>query len=134
MFLDARAIVSLMSAEPTAPAYELALTETDHACTSILAAWEAIIILSRDDKFGVPFQEVETAVLEWLDSRAIALTESTSPRRTLSFAIEVAQKYGVGKRALSSLDCFHYAYAKTLDQPLLTLDRKLRGTDIATLP
>lgn len=39
-----------------------------------------------------------------------------------------------GKRSLSNFDCFHYAYAKASDDPLLTLDRKLRQTDVKTLP
>jgi ribonuclease VapC len=134
MFLDACAIVSMITAEPTAPAYENALADVDEASTSILAAWEAIVILSRSDKLNVPFQEAEVVVLDWLDARAIPLREPASPRRVLALATEVAQKHGVGKRALSSLDCFHYAYAKALDQPLLTLDRRLRQTDVAALP
>jgi ribonuclease VapC len=134
MFLDACAIVSMITAEPTAPAYERALADVDEASTSILAAWEAIVILSRGDKLNVSFPEAEIVVLEWLDARAIRLREPVSPRRVLAFATDVAQKHGVGKRALSGLDCFHYAYAKALGQPLLTLDRKLRQTDVLTLP
>ena len=134
MFLDACAIVSMITAEPTALAYESALANVDDPCTSILAAWEAIVILSRGDKLNVSFREAEIVVLDWLDARTIQLREPVSPRRVLAFATDVAQKHGVGKRALSSLDCFHYAYAKAFDRPLLTLDGKLRRTDVLTLP
>jgi ribonuclease VapC len=46
----------------------------------------------------------------------------------------VAEKRGVGKRALSNFDCFHYAYARATNEPLLTLDARLRATDVATRP
>ena len=36
--------------------------------------------------------------------------------------------------ALSNFDCFHYAYAKAADEPMLTLDKLLRATDLKTLP
>ena len=62
------------------------------------------------------------------------MRETASPRDVLAHAVAVAQKHGIGKRALSNFDCFHYAYAKTADQPLLTLDQKLRETDVRTVP
>ncbi len=40
------------------------------------------------------------------------------------------RKNSIGKRALGNLDCFHYAYEKVADGPLLTLDQKLRETDM----
>ena len=50
MFVDACAIISLMAGEDTADAYEEALLGAASAFTSALAAWEAIIILSRPDQ------------------------------------------------------------------------------------
>jgi len=134
MFVDACAIVSMMAGEDTAEAYESALARARSARTSILAAWEAIIVLSRPTQLNCRFSEAEGAVTEWLEARNIGLEEPNSLKRTLSLAVAVAEKHGVGKRALSNLDCFHYAYAKVLRQPLLTLDQRLRETDIATLP
>jgi ribonuclease VapC len=49
MFVDACAIVSIIAGEDTAAAYETALSRADAAFTSPLAAWEAIIVLSRPD-------------------------------------------------------------------------------------
>ena len=46
MFVDACAIVSMMSGENSAAAYEAALSGADKPITSTLAAWEAIIVLS----------------------------------------------------------------------------------------
>lgn len=134
MFVDACAIVSLMAGEETAEAYETELAAAPAAFTSTLAAWEAVVILSRPDQLNCPFTAAEAVVVEWLEARRIALREPGSPREVLSHAVAVAQKHGLGKRHLSNFDCFHYAYAWTMDVPLLTLDRLLRETDVPTLP
>ena len=52
----------------------------------------------------------------------------------LAHAVAVAERHGIGKRALSNFDCFHYAYAKAAGAPLLTLDKRLRQTDAPTEP
>lgn len=134
MFLDACAIVALIAGEEAAPAYEDALGRADDAWTSPLAAWEAIIVLSRDDQLACRFTEAEGAVVEWLDARDIALRDPSRPREVLAFAVAVAEKHGLGKRALSNFDCFHYAYAKAAGEPILTLDRLLRETDVDARP
>lgn len=134
MFVDACAIVSMMAGEDTASAYEAALLEATSPSTSALAAWEAIIVLSRPDQLNCRYSEAEGAVLEWLDARNIRLQEPEAPRRVLSFAVAVAEKHGLGRRHLSNFDCFHYAYAKAMDAPLLTLDQLLRETDADTVP
>jgi len=134
MFVDACAIVSIFAEEETAPAYEKALARADAPWTSALAAWEAIIVLSRPEQLGCSYRDAHAVVTEWLELRNIALRETTTPASVLKLAVEVAEDHGIGKRALSNFDCFHYAYAKVAGQPLLTLDRLLRETDIETLP
>ena len=129
MFLDACAIISLMTDEATKPVYEAKLKQSSSACTSALAAWEAIIVLSRPEKLNRPLSIVEQAVILWLEARGIALSEPGAPRDILSLAIRVAEKHGVSRRSLSGFDCFHYAYAKALRQPLLTLDATLLQSD-----
>ena len=134
MFVDACAIVAIMAGEESAQAYEAALAAVSAAWTSPLAAWEAIIVLSRADQLNCRFSQAEGAVVEWLEARDIALRDPPPPREVLTRAIAVAEKHGVGKRSLSNFDCFHYAYAKTAAEPLLTLDRLLRATDAETRP
>lgn len=134
MFVDACAIVSIMAGEDTAAAYEAALVQADSAFTSAMAAWEAIIVLSRPDQLDCRYSEAAEAVTEWLDARGVELRETTAPRAVLAHAVAVAEKHGIGKRALSNFDCFHYAYARAAQAPLLTLDRLLRKTDAPTLP
>jgi ribonuclease VapC len=134
MFVDACAIISMFAGEDTSRAYEQALEEAGAPWTSALAAWETVIILSRPDQLNCKYTEAEAAVIEWLDARNIVLRETTSPRDVLTHAVAVAEKHGIGKRSLSNLDCFHYAYAKVAKEPLLTFDQKLRETDVDTLP
>jgi ribonuclease VapC len=134
MFVDACAIVSIFADEESAPSYEQALAAAEAPFTSALAAWEAIIILSRTDQLNCSYLDAHAVVTEWLDLRNIALRATVTPSEVLRFAVEVAQVHGIGKRALSNFDCFHYAYAKVAGTPLLTLDTLLRQTDVATLP
>jgi ribonuclease VapC len=134
VFIDACAIVSIMAGEESAAAYEEAINAAGVAWTSALAAWEAVIVLSRPDQLNCRFSEAEDAVVEWLEARDIRLSDPPDPREVLALAVAVAEKHGLGKRALSNFDCFHYAYAKASGQSLLTLDRLLRATDADTLP
>jgi ribonuclease VapC len=134
MFVDACAIVALIAGEPAATDYAAALEQTKSPWTSALAAWEAILVLARPGQLNCRFGEAEAFVVEWLEARDIELREPPAPREVLTHAVAVAEKHGVGKRALSSLDCFHYAYAKTAGATLLTLDERLRATDVATRP
>jgi len=73
-------------------------------------------------------------VIEWLDARSIEIREAGSPRKLLGYAVSVAEKHGIGRRYLSNFDCFHYAYSKVVEQPLLKLDQPLRQTDADTRP
>ncbi len=134
MFVDACAIVSLIAGEGTAPAYEAALASAKSPFTSPLSAWEAVIVLSREDQLDCRYSEAEGAVVEWLDARGIEIRDGGNPRRVLSLAVSVAESHGIGRRYLSNFDCFHYAWAKVADQPLLTMDELLRATDVQTLP
>ena len=134
MYVDACVIVSLIAGEDTAPTYADELACVEGAWTSPLAAWEAIIVLSRPNQLDCAFSVAERVVVEWLEERNIALRESGRPREILSLAVAVAEKHGLGKRALSNFDCFHYAFAKAADAPLLTLDLLLRETDAETRP
>lgn len=135
MFVDACAIVSLFVREPDADAYDLALASADDPFTSALAVWEAVLILSRPEKLASPLVETLDAVEEWLHQRRIALREaSVAPSALLVLAISAASQQGLGKKRLSSFDCFHYAHAKAAGAPILTNDRLLRATDVATAP
>jgi len=134
MFVDACAIVSIFAGEESAAAYDQAILDAEAPYTSALAAWEAIIVLSRPDQLSCTYLDAHGVVTEWLALRNIDLREAHSPADVLLNAVEVAQKHGIRKRSLSNFDCFHYAYAKVEGTSLLTLDVLLRQTDVETLP
>ena len=71
MFVDACAIVSLITAEPTAAAYDTALGQANAPCTSVMAAWEAIIVLSHPAKLNLSYTRTETVVVAFLEARNI---------------------------------------------------------------
>jgi len=134
MFVDACALIAVIMREETADAYGDALTATEHAFTSPLAAWEAAIVLARPEKLDCSYPKAADIVLDWLDAWGIAVRESANPEHLVRLAADVADKHGLGKRALSNFDCFHYAHAKVAGAPMLTLDRLLRATDVGTVP
>lgn len=135
MFVDACAIVSIFAGEPDAAAYDAALGAAERAFTSPLAVWEAVIVLARPEKLDTSFDKSLGAVRQWLEERGIALQHPhATPDEILDFAVRVASQHGVGKKRLSSFDCFHYAHAKSAGAPILTNDRLLRATDVLTAP
>jgi ribonuclease VapC len=134
MFLDACAIISMMAEEETASAYFESFLTAKEASTSAFAAFEAVLVLSRPDQFNCTFLAAEAFVADWLELQNIKLKEPHSQREVLAHAISVAHEKGLSRRSLSSFDCFHYAYAKALKMPLLTLNQKLRETDLVCLP
>ncbi|MES2861662.1 MAG: type II toxin-antitoxin system VapC family toxin [Pseudomonadota bacterium] len=134
MFVDACAIISIFMQEETATSYRDALGAADAPFTSALAAFEAVIILARPDRLNSTYGETLKDVLAWLHAYGIDLREASDSNTVLAYAITVAEGHGLGKRALSNFDCFHYAHAKAAGAPLLTLDALLRQTDVATLP
>lgn len=135
MFVDACAIVSMFVGEPDAAAYNAALEYADHPITSPLAMWEAVVVLARPEKLDTTFEMSLTAVRLWIADRGIALQHpSTTPDHILDLAVEVASRHGLGKKRLNVLDCFHYAHARAAGVPILTNDRLLRATDVATAP
>jgi len=134
MFVDACAVISIMAGEDTAECYQSALDLAEAPFTSALAAWEAVLIMARPGQLDCTYSQAKAVVVDWLCANRIALHEPGNSRDVLAHAVTVAEQHGLGKRALSNFDCFHYAHAKVAGAPLLTLDRLLRETDIETVP
>lgn len=135
MFVDACAIISILSEEPDHAEYQGALDAATDPFTSPLAAWEAAIILSRPEKYGASFEAMASVIEKWLADCGIALKLPEAPPAELfRAALHAAATWKVGRKYLSSLDCFHYAQAKLANAPMLTRDQVLRQTDLKTLP
>jgi ribonuclease VapC len=135
VLIDACAMVSILSQEEDAESYEQVIRNYAKPVTTILAAWEAILILSRPEKWNCSPLLMQKILLEWLQEKNITLLDLEAPPETiLTHAVHAAQLYGVGKKKLSNLDCFHYACARAAKIPLLTYDQLLRSTDLDVLP
>jgi hypothetical protein len=80
MFVDACAIVSIMAGEDTAPAYEAALTRTESAFTSPMAAWawerwtpENTVTISGPEGVAV---RITTRVVAPFDGQTVTFTHT----------------------------------------------------------
>jgi ribonuclease VapC len=130
MFVDASAIVAMMTNESDAASLSFRLVGATSRKTSPMALWEASVAYSRI--FGVEpkaaLREVE-AYIRPLEIEVIAI----SPAATAA-AVDAYQRYGKGRHpaGLNFGDCFAYACARHLDVPLLYKGDDFSQTDIET--
>lgn len=135
MFVDACAIVSMISREPDADRYNNAIRREKEPFTSALAVFEAVLVLARPAKLAIPLSVAEALVCIWIVERGIELREcAVPPRDTIAHAVRAARDFGLSRRKLSAFDCFHYAFAKASDSVMLSNDAALRSTDLVCAP
>lgn len=134
MFIDAGAIIALLSDEPEAKRVSDAIAKARNPFTSPVAMLEAALGLARPDKFGLPIDTVETLLMEFLAARDIEIRDLPPALETTHLALSAAHRYRSGRRGLNLGDCLHYACAKYYDVPILATDNEFRETDIATVP
>lgn len=75
MFVDASAIIAVMSAEREAERVSAALASADDRFTSPVAVLEAVLGLARPDKFDLPIRAVAPVVMEFLEQRGIEIRD-----------------------------------------------------------
>lgn len=134
MFIDACAIIALLSDEPEARRVSDAIAAARNPFTSPVAILEAALGLARPDKFCMPLDNVEALLMEFLEARGIEICDLPPALETTRFALLAAHRYRTGRRGLNLGDCLHYACAKYYDVPILATDNEFRETDIATVP
>jgi ribonuclease VapC len=133
MFVDASALVALMSSEPEAERIATALGAAQSPVTSPIAIFEAVLALSRPDKFGVPVQISHNMLLEFILQRGIQIRDLPPAKATLDLAVHAAQHYRGGRHGLNLGDCLHYAFAKFHSMSVLTTDMEFRRTDLQVI-
>ncbi len=134
MFVDACAIIALLSDEPEAQRVSDAIASAKNPFSSPVAVLEAVLGLARADKFDLAVAEVEPVVIEFLDERAIEIRDLPPAIETTRLALSAANRYRSGRRGLNLGDCLHYACAKHFDVPILATADEFRQTDIQTVP
>jgi ribonuclease VapC len=134
MFVDACAIIAVLSDEPEAGRVSDALAAARARMTSPVAVLEAVLALARTDKFNLPVAAVEPLVLDFLDARDIEIRDLPPARDATTLALTAAHRYRAGRHGLNLGDCLHYACAKYYRVPILATDDEFKQTDLETVP
>ena len=134
MFVDACAIIALLSEEPEAERVSRALATAPDRITSPVAVLEAVMGLARADKFDLAAVVVQSIVLEFLEARDIEIRDLPPASETVRLAVGAAGRYVSGRRRLNLGDCLHYACAKYYRTPILATGDEFRQTDLETVP
>ncbi|PPQ35254.1 type II toxin-antitoxin system VapC family toxin [Rhodoblastus acidophilus] len=132
MFVDACAIIAVLSDEPEADRISKALGSADNPFTSPVAVLEAALGLARADKFARPVADVEPIVMEFLDDRGIEIRDLPPAVEATRLVLSAAHRYRSGRHGLNLGDCFHYACAKYFDVPILATANEFAQTDVRT--
>ncbi len=131
MFVDASAIVAILTREPEADALADVLESARSPITSPIATFEAVLGVCRKRHASV--EEAEEDVREFLGVAGVR-TVSVTERETET-ALAAFSQYGKGRGHPAQLnlgDCFAYAIAKNHRTALLFKGEDFDKTDIAT--
>jgi len=133
MFVDAAAIVAILSHEPEAQRCGEAIVRATNPFTSPIAVWEAAMALCRPEKLGIPVETSLKIVTRFLDERAIALRDFPPAQDTARLSIEAASRFRNNAIRLNLADCFHYACARHHGVAMLSTADEFRLTDLETV-
>ena len=128
-FVDASAIVAILTREPEADALANTLDEAQKAITSPVAVFEATLGICR--KRHVSVEEAAEDIREFLDLARIELIPIT--RSEADTALVAFSRYGKGwghPAQLNLGDCFAYAMAKNHRASLLFKGNDFNQTDV----
>jgi len=134
MFIDAAAIIAILSDEPEAVRCSEAIASAEARSTSPIAFWEAVVALASDRKLGVSPTEAASLVRRFIDQRGIDLVDLPPAVDAVILATEAAERFGSGRRRLNLADCFHYACARHQGVPILSTANEFRFTDLEVCP
>ena len=128
MFVDASAIVAILAGEADAALLLARLSEAT-ARTSPIAVYEAVLGLARAQNLAIA--DAQTAVDQLLGAARVEIVPITD--QIGRGAIQAFERFGRGRHpaALNLGDCFAYACARSVDEPLLFKGEDFARTDIA---
>jgi ribonuclease VapC len=129
MFVDASAIVAILTREPEAGHLSALLVGAKSPITSAVAIFEATIGIAR--KRNVSIALVQSDLEVFLSAAKIRMVEISGPE--VSEALSAFARYGKGQGHPAQLnlgDCFAYAVAKTNGIALLFKGNDFSKTDI----
>jgi ribonuclease VapC len=129
VFVDASAIVAMMTKEPAAQVLFPVLNANTECLTSCISVWEAAASVSRKTGESAVFELDK--VLDFLSAGRVNILAAEA--NILNAALAAFDRYGrrSGHPAqLNMGDCFAYAYAKKHAIPLLYVGNDFSRTDV----
>jgi ribonuclease VapC len=131
MFIDASAIVSILTREPDAAEFAQAVGNARSPITSPIAIFEATLGIRR--KYQLTVERAERNVLGFLTEAGIEVVPISA--KDAETALDAYRRYGKGQGHPAQLnlgDCFAYAVAKNHRTPLLYKGNDFTKTDLAS--
>ncbi len=129
MYVDASAIVAILTVEVDCDRLVDALDGADAAITSPIAVFEATMGLAR--KHRLDLHTAHQVVEDFLVSANVSLVAVTLAEAAL--AVDAAARYGKGRGHPAQLnlgDCFAYAAARASNSPILFTGEDFTKTDL----
>ncbi|KQT07374.1 MULTISPECIES: type II toxin-antitoxin system VapC family toxin [unclassified Bradyrhizobium] len=128
MFIDASALAAMLTNEDEARELLARVQQSTTRLTSPLAVWEAAIAIAC--VLDLPIAAAAEAVESYLALMEIK-TVNVAPE-TARIALEAYDRYGKGRHParLNFGDCFAYACARNLGEPLMFKGADFPQTDI----
>ena len=128
MFVDASAIVAILTEESDGPALTAVLDTSEGLVTSAIAIWESAVRLMS--KSTLSEEEAYEKIQQFLISAAIVTVPIGADEAEI--AVIAYGRYGKRRHPadLNMGDCFAYACAKTKAVPLLYIGNDFAQTDV----
>ena len=129
MFVDASAIVAILTREPEADSFANLLEAARAPITSPIAVFEAVLGICRKRHSSI--EEAELDVREFLELARIQVIPITA--HEADAALAAFARYGKGRGHPAQLnlgDCFAYAVAKNYRTPVLFKGEDFKKIDI----
>jgi ribonuclease VapC len=128
VFVDASAIIAILTYEDEKTHFELKLKGAEAVITSPMAIYEAVVGVAR--KLSCSISEAQSAVSKFVtetEARIASIDEAIGDAALVAF-----DKFGKGRHraGLNMGDCFSYACAKTHRVPLLFKGDDFVHTDV----
>ena len=128
MFVDTSVFIALLTGEPDAGALAEKLGRARHRTTSPLVRLETAAVLAT--RLDITPKQAESLFDELVTEAEISIAPITDAIGRL--AVECFETYGKGRHPapLNIVDCFSYACAKALREPLLYKGDDFSQTDV----
>jgi ribonuclease VapC len=128
MFVDASAMVAMMTDEDDARALAGRMQEAGKRMTSPESVWEVAVSVARI--LGIEIAAAGDAVQTFL--KAMSISIMATPPNAAFIALEAFDRFGKGRHraALNFGDCMSYACARCYQAPLLFKGDDFTHTDI----